>query len=103
MTPSPGTATQFDQLLRSGLALRSPGFAIELAALKHACAVARRCGNDAPVCQAIAVIPDQPLPSCAAAAACLRRMDRLSCTQDNPDDLLDVVMGATDCATAMGC
>jgi hypothetical protein len=91
---------QLEQMLRSGGGTTA---VVQLAAFKHACAVATRCGNDTPICQTLAMLPDQPLPRCAAAAACLRRIDRLTCAQDNPDELLDVVTSVHECTLALGC
>jgi hypothetical protein len=100
---APNLAGQLDQLQQI---LRSGGMSsavVTLTGIKHACAVASRCGNDVPMCQAVAALPDQQMPACPAAAACLRRIDRLSCAQDNPDELLDTVMRVPECQTAMGC
>ncbi len=78
-------------------------FGMEIAALKHACAVADRCGNSTQVCARVDTLPQQAVPTCPAAATCLHRIDRLSCTQDNPDELLDTLARIPACQDALGC
>jgi hypothetical protein len=95
-------ATELDALFNGK---GSPAaIAVYTAALKHVCTVIERCGTTADACSLADAAPALKLPSCAMATTCLRRIDRLSCTQANPDDPLELFRVVHECAEALtGC
>lgn len=79
--------------------------AITLRVLQRECATLRGCGTaDDTQCTAIENTPAPPLPaSCPAAAECLRQINRMTCTQLDPDNLLEPLGKLSECRDATRC
>jgi hypothetical protein len=81
------------------------GAAVAVHALQRECRVLRGCGTaDDAQCSMIEALPALPLPaSCPAASECIRVISRMTCTQLDPDNMLEPLSKLSECRDAERC